>query len=140
MSIGLLWLQCGGRNPSRACRVFSGKNGQFSAICDEGVRGQNCGPAGVGQNREPWPLRTWLLAENLCHVKQVRDGARRATRPERRKAASRTSSLPVNAPVCEAAARDAASERPALMTMIGFRSATSRAAERNDRASPTDSI
>ena len=60
--------------------------------------------------------------------------------PERRKAASNTSSLPVRAPVCEAAARDAASERPALITMIGLLSATSRAADKNERASPTDSM
>ena len=34
----------------------------------------------------------------------------------------------------------AASVRPALSTMIGFRSAMARAADRNARASPTDSI
>src|ERR1700730_4233177 len=55
-------------------RLF-GKNGQFSAICDKSIGGQNCGPAGIGENRKRWPLRTWLLAENFCHVKQVRDGA-----------------------------------------------------------------
>jgi hypothetical protein len=60
--------------------------------------------------------------------------------PDRRKAASSTSSLPVSAPVCEAAARDAASERPALITMIGLESATSRAADKNERASPIDSM
>ena len=60
--------------------------------------------------------------------------------PQRRNAASSTSSLPVNAPVCDAAAREAASERPALITMIGLLSAISRAAERNARASPTDSM
>ena len=56
--------------------------------------------------------------------------------PTRRNAASSTSSLPVREPVCEAAAFDAASERPTLMTIMGLVSATSRAAERNERASP----
>ena len=55
-------------------------------------------------------------------------------------AASTTASLPVNAPVCEAAACAPPSVRPALTTMIGFENATSRAAERNDRASPIDSM
>jgi hypothetical protein len=31
-------------------------------------------------------------------------------------------------------------ERPDVITITGFRSATSRAAERNDLASPTDSM
>ena len=56
--------------------------------------------------------------------------------PQRRKAASRTSSLPVSEPVCDAAAFAAAALRPGLITMIGLFSATSRAAERNPRASP----
>src|ERR1700687_4632501 len=60
--------------------------------------------------------------------------------PQRRKAASYTSSLPVKAPVCDAAAREAASERPALITMIGLLNDTSRAADKKDRASPIDSI
>ena len=60
--------------------------------------------------------------------------------PPRRNAASNTSSLPANAPVCDAAARDAASDRPALITMMGLLKPISRAAERNERASPTDSM
>ena len=47
----------------------------MSAIRDECVSGQNGGSTGIGQNRKPWPLGTWLLAENFGHVKQVRDGA-----------------------------------------------------------------
>ena len=52
--------------------------------------------------------------------------------PTRRKAASRTSSVPVSEPVCEAAALAAAAVRPALITMMGLVSETSRAAERNE--------
>ena len=44
------------------------------------------------------------------------------------------------APVCELAAFEAASVRPALMTIMGLRSVTSRAADKNERASPTDSM
>ena len=51
-----------------------------------------------------------------------------------------TASLPVSAPVCDAAAFAAAAVRPTLITIIGFVRATSRAAERNERASPTDSM
>jgi hypothetical protein len=60
--------------------------------------------------------------------------------PLRAKAASSTSSEPVREPVWEAAACEAAAVRPALMTMMGLVRATSRAAERNERASPTDSM
>jgi hypothetical protein len=60
--------------------------------------------------------------------------------PLRLKAASSTSSLPVREPVWEAAAWEAAAVRPALMTMMGFVRATSLAADRNERASPTDSM
>ena len=60
--------------------------------------------------------------------------------PTRWKAACKTSSLPVSDPVCEAAALAAPSVRPGLMTMIGLVSATSRAADRNARASPMVSM
>ncbi len=60
--------------------------------------------------------------------------------PQRRKAASSTSSEPVNDPVWEAAARAAPSVRPGLMTMMGLASATSRAADMKERASPMVSM
>ncbi len=60
--------------------------------------------------------------------------------PVRWKAAVSTSSLPDSVPVWEAAACAACAVRPPLITMIGLRSATSRAAERKARASPTDSM
>jgi hypothetical protein len=60
--------------------------------------------------------------------------------PARLNAASSTSSLPVSEPVCDAAARADCALRPALMTMIGLLRATSRAAERKDRASPMVSM
>ncbi len=90
-------------------------------IVKRGPRGRGCFPSTSAM---------WNRSEMLC--------TRRT--PQRRSAASNTSSLPVNAPVCELAAFDAAAVRPALITMIGLRSATSRAAERNERASPTDSM
>ena len=75
-----------------------------------------------------------MAIENNSEIRSTR------STPQRRKAASSTSSLPVRLPVCEAAARAAASVRPALITMIGLVRATSRAADRNDRASPIDSM
>ena len=60
--------------------------------------------------------------------------------PTLRKAASITASEPVIEPVCEAAAREAAAVRPDLMTMIGLVSETSRAADRNELASPIVSM
>jgi hypothetical protein len=60
--------------------------------------------------------------------------------PQRRKAASSTSSEPVSEPVWEAAARAAPSVRPGLITMIGFANATSRAADMNERAFPMVSM
>ena len=60
--------------------------------------------------------------------------------PARRNAASRTSSEPVNEPVWDAAALAAWAVRPGLITMIGLVSATSRAADRNARASPIVSM
>ena len=60
--------------------------------------------------------------------------------PLRRNAASSTSSDPARAPVWEAAACPAASVRPAFMTMMGLVRATSRAADKNERASPMDSM
>jgi hypothetical protein len=62
------------------------------------------------------------------------------TTPPRRNAASTTSSLPASEPVWEAAARAAPSVLPGLMTMIGLRRETSRAADRNARASPMVSM
>jgi hypothetical protein len=53
-------------------------------------------------------------------------------------AASRTSSDPVREPVWEAAALAAPAVRPGLMIMMGLVRATSRAADRKERASPMD--
>ena len=60
--------------------------------------------AASGRSRTPPPYRR--VSGALCT----------RNTPQRRNAASRTSSLPV----CDAAARDAASDRPALMTIMGL--------------------
>jgi len=60
--------------------------------------------------------------------------------PLRRKAVSSTSSLPVSEPVWDAAALAAPAVLPGLITIMGFVIATSRAADRNARASPIVSI
>ena len=87
--------------------------------------------------RGPWGrgcLASTSATENTSLMELTR------STPQRRKAASSTSSEPVREPVCEAAARAAPSVRPGLMTMIGLVSATSRAADMNARASPMVSM
>jgi hypothetical protein len=92
------------------------------------VRIANFGPSGRG----------CLLSTSAIWNRSEIEFTRRT--PIRRNAASSTSSLPVSAPVCDAAAFEAASERPAFSTITGFVRDTSRAADRNDRAPPTDSM
>ncbi len=60
--------------------------------------------------------------------------------PTRRRAASSTSSSLTVQVECQAKARAAAPVRPALIMMIGFCKATSRAAERKDRMLTMDSM
>ena len=85
------------------------------------------------------PLGRGCLPSTSAIPKSSEISSTRST-PLREKAASSTSSEPVREPVWEAAALPAASVRPALITIIGLVRATSRAAERNERASPTDSM
>ena len=115
------------------------QRGKFAAVRDQGVGGKHAGTAGVGEDSQPRAAGAGLFAEHFGHVKQVGDAvdAQDAAAAE---GGVETSSLPVSAPVWEAAAFAAASVRPALMTMIGLVRATSRAADRNERASPIDSM
>ena len=121
----------GGRRPARpARRRFSIRASVASTP----------GPPALVTIASRGPARPRLLGQHLGHVEELARSCRRAARRTRRNAASSTSSLPASEPVCDAAALAAASVRPALITMIGLVSATSRAAERNDRASPIDSM
>ena len=97
-----------------------GRPGQLAAGLDQGVGGQDAGPAGVGDDRQLRPARPRLLGQHVGHVEDLRDRVRPAARRTRRNAASSTSSLPAIEPVCDAAAFAAASVRPALITMIGL--------------------
>ena len=139
MSIGLLWLQCGGSSLIQRLHRLGRKLRQLPAVRDQSVGGQHARPTRIGHDGEPWALRPRLLGQDFRHVEQVGDSLypQHAAAPERRiqhfVAAGKD-------PVCEAAACAAASVRPALITMIGLFSETSRAADRNDRASPTDSM
>ena len=102
---------------------------------------QHAGPAGIRHDRQARPFGPRLLGQHLRHVEEVGDACCTRSTPQRRNAASSTSSLPgqrsryAKPPPCAAA-----SVRPALITMIGLVSETSRAAERNERASPIDSM
>ncbi len=137
--MGLALLQAAGRNASRAATVaaagaasspwFSIRASVASTpgppalvtIASRGPRGRGC-------------LASTSAMSKICEIEPTR------STPTRRNAASSTSSLPAIEPVCDAAAFAAASVRPALITMIGLDSATSRAADRNDRASPIVSM
>ena len=85
------------------------------------------------------PLGRGCFANNSVILKRSWMVSTRST-PQRRKAASKTSSLPAKVPVCEAVALAASPVRPPLITIIGLLKATSLAAERKERASPIDSI
>ena len=61
------------------------------------------------------------------------------TMPASRQAAAITASLETSAPVCEAAPRAPAAERPLLSRMTGFRAVAARAASTKARPSATSS-
>ena len=46
----------------------------MAAIGKQAIGSQHAGPARIGHDREPWPLRAWLFRENLRHIKEVRNG------------------------------------------------------------------
>jgi len=139
MSIGLLWLQTGGRTSFSRAIVSS----------DSSVSSPPP-PISVSVARTPGPPafvtidsrrprgRGCLARISDTSNSSLIESTRRT--PARRKAVSRTSSDPVSEPVWEAAAFAACAVRPGLMTMIGLVSATSRADERKARASPIVSM
>ena len=50
-----------------------GERGQFSAGGHEGVGRQYSRPAGVGDDGQPRPARTRLLAQDFGHIEKVSD-------------------------------------------------------------------
>ena len=123
-----------GRRQERVEGSPAGRGGASASsppAVDQRVGGQDAGPAGIGDDRQARARAgRGCLARTSAMSKRSEIESTRST-PTRRKAASSTSSLPASEPVCDAAAFAAASVRPALITMIGLVSATSRAAERN---------
>ena len=139
MSIGLPWLQGPGKDPLSAASVSDDSSASAPRLLIRASVARTAGPPALVTIVRFGPFGRGCLARTSARSKTSEIESTRRT-PQRRKAASRTSSLPASVPVCEAAALAAASVRPALITMIGLVSATSRAAERNLRASPIDSI
>ena len=129
-----------GRTRVETFCIVAGRASPARRRLEQRVGGQDAGAAGVGEDRQLRPVRPRLPGRGPPPCRRSREIVSTRSTPQRRNAASSTSSLPASDPVCEAAALAAASVRPALITMIGFCSATSRAAERNARASPTDSM
>ena len=139
MSIGLALLQADGRKASRIFRVVVVGLASSPPASIRASVARTPGPPALVTIASFGPPGRGCLASTSAMSKTCEIEFTRST-PTRRNAASSTSSLPAIEPVCDAAAFAAASVRPALITMIGLESATSRAAERNDRASPIVSM
>ncbi len=138
-STGLAWLQCGGNSRSSAARVGSDSSASAPPERNSSSVASTAGPPALVTIASRGPAGRGCLANASAMWNRSAMRSTRST-PERRKAASSTSSRPASAPVWEAAARAPASVRPGLRTMIGLLSATSRAAERKARASPIVSM
>ena len=68
MSIGFPILAAAGRNARSASRVTLAELRQLESVCLAGVRCQNTGPAGVGQNGDTPPDGNRLMREQRSHV------------------------------------------------------------------------
>ena len=139
MSIGLLWLHTDGRTALSASIVSGLMSDSSPPPPISASVAMTPGPPALVTMDSRRPRGRGCLARISETSNSSLIESTRST-PARRKAASRTSSEPVSEPVCEAAAFAAWTVRPGLMTMIGFDSATSRAADRKARASPMVSM
>ena len=98
---------------------------------------------------EPWPPPSAITAMRRPRARGERTNAWQAstrspgestrTIPASRQAAAITASLDTSAPVCEAAPRAPAAERPLLSRITGFSRAAARAASTKARPSATSS-
>src|SRR5215831_17740566 len=129
MSSGLPRLQAEGRTPSRRPSVSPDSEASSPPLATSASVASTPGPPALVTIVSRGPRGRGCRPRTSANLKTSPMSVTRRT-PLRRKAASNTSSEPVSAPVCEAAALLAAAERPALMTMIGLVSATSRVADR----------
>ena len=139
MSTGLLWLQCAGKNRLNSAIVFSDRGASRPPPPINASVASTPGPPALVTIVSRSPEGRGCLASISAMLNKSAMLSTRST-PTLLNPALRTSSLPVSAPVWEAAALAAASVLPGLMTMMGLVNATSRAAERNQRASPIVSI
>ena len=139
MSTGLLWLQTEGSTALNAAVAA----GEISVSCPpppiRASVASTPGPPAFVTIVSLRPRGRGCLARTSAMPNMSSMLSTRST-PTRLNAASSTSSLPVSEPVWEAAALAAWAVRPGLMTMMGLASATSRAADRKARASPTVSM
>ncbi len=139
MSTGLLRLQVEGRNELNSSNVSLDSSVSSPPLVMSVSVARTAGPPALVRMVSLGPLGGGCFPSTSAMSNRSEIWLTRST-PLRRKAASNTSSEPVSDPVCEAAALPPAAVRPALITMIGLVRATSRAADRNDRASPIDSM
>ena len=139
MSIGLLWLQCGGRSWLSRSMASSDIGASSPPLVIRASVARTPGPPALVTMVSRGPSGRGCLLNTSALLKRSEIESTRKT-PLRRNAAARASSPPVSEPVCEAAALAASSVRPGLMTMIGLVRATSRAADIKDRALPMVSM
>ena len=120
MSTGLPTLAAAGRNERSSARVASLERRELEPVRLAGVGGEDARTAGVREDRHS--CRRAAPADATSSAATSNSSSSRSVRmtPACRNSASTTVSLDASAPVCEAAARDPAVERPALTATIGF--------------------
>ena len=116
------WGCCGSSGAAgrrSACHGLVREFGKLTASFDQRIGCEHAGPPALVTMVRRGPRGRGCLASTSAIEKRWDKVSTRRT-PQRRKAASSTSSLPASEPVWEAAALAAAAVRPALMTMIGL--------------------
>ena len=136
MSTGLPRLQSAGSAASSRASVSAESSARFAgpSISRSTASTPAPPPLVTIATRARWSGRNRATVSAAANISA---SPRTRRMPARRSAASRTSSEPESAPVCVAAARAAAAERPALSATTGFSRAAARAADRNLRACGT---
>mmetsp|Transcript_41090 Transcript_41090/g.102637 ORF Transcript_41090/g.102637 Transcript_41090/m.102637 type:complete len:285 (+) Transcript_41090:1237-2091(+) len=138
-STGLEWLQAGGRNWFSLLMVDSSSVAISASLRAAASVASTPGPPAFVMITKRGPFGRFCFASVSATSNSSPMVSTRKT-PARFMAASKMLSAPASEPVWDEAALAAASVRPALMTIKGFFSATSLAADRKARASPIASI
>ena len=137
--MGLAWLQNGGRAALRAASVSGLSGASWPPRVIRSSTAMTPGPPALVTIARAGPRGGGCIDRISAMLKRSGMVVTRRT-PARRKAASKTASDPASAPVCDAAALAPASCRPDFTTITCLVRLTLRAALRNLRTSPIDSM